>query len=209
MLIFYRKQSTMNPCAMKWARASCIARNKHPTEPSRQPLQLYDKTKLKNSMKLYCNCASILRASRHVATDRYVSGIAHSIINFSALAYNLIHRDSREKIEIIYRKRGRTVYSSQIIKSDSAPPYELCVCLQYFDLAILQRKNECNLCLVPVYYISAECLMWFLPESSIWICWIGLSGFGGVNGIKGVENGGAVIAGGISTIIFNEIVEKC
>lgn len=76
-------------------------------------------------MKLHCKCASILRASRHVATDRYASDVAHSIINFFVLAYNLIHRDStkKKKMQILDRKRGRIAYSPQIFESDWEQPY--------------------------------------------------------------------------------------
>lgn len=110
-------------------------------------------------------CASILRASRHVATDRYVSGIAHSIINFSVLAYNLIHRDStKKKMKILNRRRGRTVYSSQIIESDCAQLYFNFVFVSGMLFSISQSKIKISLCYV--------CLVWQFIKCHVILTWI-------------------------------------
>lgn len=127
----------MNPCAPNWARTSSIARNKHPTEPSsrcqrRQPLQHCDQTKLKNSVKLHCNCAS-----DYALADT----LRHSIINFSVLAYNLIHRDlTKQTTKKNENSRSKTRENRSL--SDCVQPYLNFISVSRILFSISQCKNE-------------------------------------------------------------------
>lgn len=110
-------------------------------------------------------------------------------------------------MKILVRKRGRTVYVHRRLSKAIVRSLTWTLCLSPVFCSHFQRRKEMSVG-TDYQFLLSQCNEYhcfrceILPESSIWICWIGLSGFGGVNGIKGVENGAAAIAGGISTIIL-------